>query len=348
MLVSRSPTRRLILQSVLVAIVLQVPLGVFASTTQLGQVGGAGFIIFGKVYTPDGRPAQSRIKIFAEGPQGMQRDTLSDDDGNYEIKNLNRGRYRLTAINPNDKEQYVDPIEADTNRSYSNRLQVDILLKYPLHNPDRMNVNPGVVNVDDAQAGVPKAARKAYDDGLKYQKANLADQALTSFTEAINLHPKYHQAITERSNLLLQRNQLDDAEAGFKSALTINVKYAPALRGLGACHLQQKRFKEALPYLENAFVLDPNQPLTLLLLGYANLSLDRYEEAKQCLQQALKLGPTVAGRAHVYLAEVHAHDKNFKEAADSIKTYLKLKPDASDATHLRELETQWRARIKQP
>jgi tetratricopeptide (TPR) repeat protein len=95
-------------------------------------------------------------------------------------------------------------------------------------------------------------------------------------------------------------------------------------------------------------VLEPAAPTTLILLGYANLSLDRYEEAKQCLQQALKLGQTAAARAHVYLAEIYAHEKNFKEAADSIKTYLKIKPDASDATHLKELEAQWRSRIKQP
>jgi tetratricopeptide (TPR) repeat protein len=314
---------------------------------QLGQVGGTGFIIFGRVYLPDGRPAQTRMKVFAEGPQGMQRDTLSDEDGNYELKNLNRGRYRVTAINPKDPEQYVDPIEADTNRSYANRLQVDILMKLPLHNPDRMNVNPGVVNVEDAQQGVPKAARKAYDDGVKYQKANLPDQAMSHFTEAINLHPKYYQALTERANLFMQRNQLDDAEAGFRSALTHNEKYVPALRGLGACRIQQKRYKEALPSLENAYVLEPAAPLTLLLLGYANLSLDRYEEAKQCLQQSLKLGPAAAARAHVYLAEVYAHEKHFKEAADSVKAYLKLKPDASDAAHLRELEAQWRARMKE-
>jgi hypothetical protein len=131
---------------------------------QQGQVGGPGFIIFGRVYLPDGRPAQARMKVFAEGPNGMARDTLTDDDGKYELKNLNRGRYRVTAINPNDAEHYCDPIEADTNRSYSNRLQVDVLLRLPLHNRDRMNTNAGVLNADEVQQGVPKAARKEYDE----------------------------------------------------------------------------------------------------------------------------------------------------------------------------------------
>jgi hypothetical protein len=43
---------------------------------------------------------------------------------------------------------------------------------------------------------------------------------------------------------------------------------------------------------------------------------------------------------------VFAHEQRFKEAADEIRAYLKSKPDASDATHLKELEAQWRARAK--
>jgi tetratricopeptide (TPR) repeat protein len=98
--------------------------------------------------------------------------------------------------------------------------------------------------------------------------------------------------------------------------------------------------------LERAFVIEPKVPLTLLLLGYANLSLSRYEPAKQCLEEALKLGPESSARAHVYLAEVFAHEQKFNEAADSIRRYLTLKPDAADAADLRKMESDWRARAK--
>lgn len=344
---SRSPHRFFSVCVPVFVLSLLGALGTEARAVQLGQVTpGSGFVIFGRVNLPDGRPAKSRMKVFAEGMNGMQRDVLTDEDGNYEIRGLNRGRYRVYAINPAVPEQYCDPIEADTNRSYSNRLQVDINLRLPLHNTDRVDPNPGTVDVADAQQGVPKAARKAYEEGMKLQRANRADQALSQFNQAIDLHPKYFQALTERASLLMHRNNLVEAEAGFQRALEFNKDYVPALRGLGTCQIQQKKFAAALGNLERAFFLESNSPLTLLLLGYANLSLDRYEQAKVSLQEALKLGPDVASRAHVYLAEVYAHEQNFKEAADSIRTYLKLKPDASDAKQLRELEAQWRSRIK--
>ena len=37
-----------------------------------------------------------------------------------------------------------------------------------------------------------------------------------------------------------------------------------------------------------------------------------------------------------------------KEAADEIRAYLTAKPDAPDAAQLRKLESDWRAKAKEP
>lgn len=306
---------------------------------------GGGFVIFGRVRLPDGRPAKTRMKVFIEAVNGLRRDILSDDDGNYEFRGMSGGRYRVYATNPEAPEQYCDPIEADTTRAYSNRLQVDINLKLPLHK-EKKDANPGIVSVSEAAQNVPKPALKAYEQGIKLQKENKGEQALAAFNQAVELYPEYFQALTERANLLMGRNQLTEAAADFERALRLDDKYVSALRGLGYCQIQQKQFESAVSNLERAFVIEPKVPLTLLLLGYANLSLSRYEPAKQCLEEALKLGPESAARAHVYLAEVYAHEQKFKEAADSIRQYLTMKPDSADAADLRKMESDWRARGK--
>jgi tetratricopeptide (TPR) repeat protein len=285
------------------------------------------------------------MKVFIEALNGLKRDTLSDKDGNYEFRGMSGGRYRVYATNPDAPEQYCDPIEADTNRAYSNRLQVDVNLKLPLHK-EKKDSNPGVVSAAEAAQNIPKPALKAYEQGLKLQKENKGEQALNAFNQAIELYPEYFQALTERANLLMGSGKLTDATTDFERALRLNDKYVPALRGLGYCQIQQKQYEVAVSNLERAFVMEPKVPLTLLLLGYANLSLSRYEPAKQCLEEALKLGPDSAARAHVYLAQVFAHEQKFKEAADSIRRYLSLKPDAADAASLRNMEADWRARAK--
>jgi tetratricopeptide (TPR) repeat protein len=306
--------------------------------------GQGAFLIFGRVSLPNGQPA-ARVKVFIETTSGLKRDVITDQEGNYEFRGMSAGRYRVYATNPDAPEQFSEPAESDTTRSFANRLQINVYLRLPLHS-DKKDAKPGTISVAEAAQEIPKPARKAYEQGLKLQKQNQAEAALAQFDQAIKLYPAYFQAMTERANLLMQQNKLAESEAEFARALQLNGKYAPALRGLGYCQIQQKHFPAAVSNLERAYVLEPNMPMTLLLLGYANLSLNRYEEAKQSLQQALKLGPESAARAHVYLAEVFAHEQKYKEAADAIRAYLKAQPNAADAANLQKMEADWRARSK--
>lgn len=308
---------------------------------QFGQVTpGSGFTIFGHVNLPNNKPA-IRAKVWLEGARGITRDTLTDDHGQYEIRGLVNGRYRVRATHQDYPDLVCDTMEADSNRGYANRLQIDLYFKHPVPAPPSL-LNAGIVNANDT--GIPKAARKAYEQGLKLQQEQQPDKALAQFNQAIELHPAYFQALTERGNLRMQQNKLPEAEADFAQALKTNSKYAPAWRGIGYCQLQQKNFVAAVRNLENAFALEPQVPMTLLLLGYGNLSLNRYEEARQCLQEALRLDEKTAARAHVYLGEIFAHEQKFKEAADEIRAYLKAKPEATDAAQLKEMETQWRSK----
>ncbi|MGE0886219.1 MAG: tetratricopeptide repeat protein [Blastocatellales bacterium] len=336
------PTARLIL-TVLILYIFSIT----ASAFQLGAITpNSGFVVFGRVSLPNGRPAK-KVKVFIEASSGMKRDTITNEEGNYEFRGMTTGRFRVYAVNPDAPDQYTDPAESDSTRSYANRLQIDLYLRLPLNSEkDALAGNPGTISVAEASQNIPKTARKAYDQGMKLQKDNHSEQAIVQFNQAIELYPEYFQALTERANLLMLQNKLAEAEADFVKALQINDKYTPALRGLGSCQIQQGTFAAAVSNLEKAFVLEPGSALTLFLLGYGNLSLNRYEEAKQCLQQALKIGKGSVARAHVYLAEVYAHEQKFKEAADELRQYLSSNPQASDAPQLTQLESQWRARSK--
>ena len=303
-----------------------------------------GITIFGRVVLPDGQPA-NRAHVRVEMASGFNREVITDDQGRYEMRGIVAGRYQLFATNPDAPEQFSERAETDNTRAYANRLQVDLYLRLPMHS-EKPKLKPGTVNATVAAQEIPKAARKAYDQGMKLQKENRVQEALSQFNQALNLYPEYFQALTERANLFMQQNKLAEAEADFERSLQLNSKYVPALRGLGYCQIQQKQYEAAVSNLERAFVMEPQVPLTLMLLGYANLSLARYEPAKQCLEEALKLGPESAARAHVYLAEVFAYEQKFKEAADSIRRYLTLNPVAGDAKRLKELEDQWRAQAK--
>jgi tetratricopeptide (TPR) repeat protein len=310
-----------------------------------GQVvGGGGFLVYGRVYLPDGSPAV-RVKVKLDTASSFNRETLTDNDGYYEFRGIVAGRYHLSAINRDAPEQFTDPADTDSTRAYANRLQVNLYLRLPLHDR-KEDGKAGTISATEAAQNIPKAARQAYEQGLRQQKANQNDKALLSFNQALGLFPAYVQALTERGNLYMQQNHLAEAAQDFEQALQINGQYSPALRGAGYCNLQQGKHETALAQLEKSLVYEPKIALTHMLVGYANLSLNRYEPARLALQEALKLGMDSVPRAHVYLAEVLAHEEKFKEAADEIRAYLRAKPDAADSANLQKLEEGWRAQSK--
>jgi tetratricopeptide (TPR) repeat protein len=314
------------------------------SASNPGALGQGNFVVFGRVSLPDGKHA-TRVKVKLEGSRGLTLETQTDDQGYYEFRSMGAGRYSMSATNPADPEQYSNPAISDTTRAYSNRLQIDIYLRLPLHS-NKENRKPGMLNVNEATQNIPKPARQAYEKGLRYQKENQAEKALASFNQALEMYPEYFQALTDRANLFMQHNKLADALTDFEQALQINGQYSPALRGAGYCNIQQRKYEEAIGQLEKSLLYEPKIALTHMLLGYAKLSLNRYEEAKLAFQQALKLGADNVVRARVYLAEVFAHEQKFKEAADEIRAYLRLRPEAADADSLQKLEADWRSRSK--
>ncbi len=303
-----------------------------------------GITVFGRVYLPDGQPGV-RAKVRIEIVNGFWREVWSDDQGRYEFRAIPAGRYRMTATNPEVAEQFSEPAESDSTRSFANRLQVDLYLRLPVKVGGKED-RPGVVSLEEAAQRIPGGARKSHDEATKLLRAGDEAGAIRQLNRAIDEYPEYFQALTERGSIAMGRNRLAEAITDFEQALRINGRYGPAWQGLGYCQLQQRRFEEAVGSLERAYAAAPRVPLTLLLLGYGNLSLNRYLPAQQCLEEALRIDERAAARAHVYLGEIVARAGGYEKAADHIKQYLKLNPTAADGVKLRELEDGWRRQVK--
>jgi tetratricopeptide (TPR) repeat protein len=276
---------------------------------------------------------------------GLNREVLTTDQGRYEFMNIPGGRYTLTVVNPQDPTHYTEPTLADTSRSAGNRVIVHLYLRVaPV--TAKKGAKPGVVSVAEASQQIPKEARKAYEEGLKRRGENQLDKALASFDRAIQLYPEYFQALAQHGEIRISRNQISEAVDDFERALKLYEDYEPALRGIGYCKLEQQQFAEAARYLERALSVDPNNSNSHLFLGIATLALDRRDEAFNSLQQALKLDSRGAVTAHIYLADLHAREGRYKQAADELRVYLDARPDAPNAARLRMREAELRARAK--
>ena len=327
------PARHLILVFILV----------FGSTTEPARSAQGNFIITGTVSLPDGNPAV-HIKVRISGQTGLNLETTTDGSGRYQFQ-VPGGRYRIEATNPQDSNQYTDPIEADTSRTAGNRLLVHIYLRMP-PTKQKKDPKPGVVSLAEASQQIPKDAKKAFEEGLRLKADNHIDQALKIFTRAIDLYPSYFQALAERGQLYIAKSQIAQAIADLERAVKLNEEWGPALRGLGYCYLEQQKFEDAARFLERAIAAEPGVANTHLFMGIASLALDRREPAKNALQESLRLDPKVAVTAHIYLADLYARQERYTEAADELKIYLTASPGAPNAARLKAKEAELRARTK--
>ncbi len=303
------------------------------------------FVINGSVVLPDGSPAR-RAVVRITSRQGFTREMPASDQGRFEFRDMPSGYYRLTASDPADSSLVSEPAETDTSRTATDYVSVTIFMRRP--GSASAPAKPRAVSVAEAAQKVPKEARKAYARGLKLKDEGKPDEAFESFSRAIELYPDYFQALAERGDIYVARRDLKQAAEDFERALKLDPHHGHALRGSGYCKLERHEFAAAAEELGRAITADPDNFNAHLLYGIANVELDRREAARNALRQALKLSPDGAARAHIYLANLYARERAFKEAADELQAYLQINPTAPDADRLREAEAQWRGRAVAP
>jgi predicted Zn-dependent protease len=298
------------------------------------------FTIEGKVTLPDGTPA-ANVQVKIRGGLGVSFETTANDSGRFEFMELPAGTYELEARSVSDSNLISDTVRTDTTRTATNTISVN----FSLHSvrPGNSKNKPGVITAVEAGQKVPKKARKAFEEGIKFRNDNKLDEALTSFSQAIDFYPEYFQALTARADLNLAKRQLAAAAEDFDRALSTNPRYGSALRGAGYCKLVRGEFVEATQYFDKAVTAEPDNARSYMLLGMANFELDRRDEAVKALARALELDAVQSVRAHIYLANIYYRQKQYQRAADELKSYLATAPTDPDAAKLKEMEAQWRS-----
>ncbi len=302
--------------------------------------------IQGLVSLPEGMSAERVIVTLISGA-GVPRQAYTNEQGRFEFQGIEEGGYTLTAQSMRDPHLTSESILADTSHTATGNLNINLTLRR--ESEGGANSQPAeVVSAVEADQKVPKGARRAFKDGVKFRKDNKADKALESFTRAVELYPEYFQALAERGDMHVLQRQLKAAAADFESAIKINPRYGPALRGAGYCKLEGREFAEAISYLERSITAQPDNANAYLLVGIANLELDRREPARMALFKALSFNSRHELRAYIYLGNLYARERMYKEAADQLEKYLEANPTAPDAAEIKAREAQWRTRAATP
>ena len=276
----------------------------------------------------------------------MPNKAFANDSGRLEFPGMPDGQYTVIASSPSDPNLMSDLVEMNPSRLANGNLTVQLLLRNRSDN--KKGPKPGIIRAGENEQRIPKEARKAFNDGLKFKGNDEPLKAVESFNRAVELYHDYYQAFSERGDVNVSQRKLEEAAADFDRALKINAYYGPALRGSGYCKLEKKEFADAIDLFEKSISADPNNANTHLLMGIANLELDRREPARDALQKALSFDTQPVPRAHIYLANLYARERKYLQAADELHKYIEADPAAADAAGMREIEAKWRTRAVAP
>ena len=301
--------------------------------------------IYVQVSLPNGRPAGGSLVTLTPS-SGVPRNAFANDSGRIEFSGMPESQYSLSATSPSDPNLASDVVQMNPSRTANGNLTVQLLLRD--RSDHKKGPNPGVIRAGENEQRIPKEARKAFNEGLKFKSNDEPLKAVESFNRAVELYHDYYQAFVERGDVNVLQRKLEEAAMDFDRALKINAHYGPALRGSGYCKLEKKEFADAIELFEKSISADPNNANTHLLMGIANLELDRREPAREALQKALSFDTQPVPRAHIYLANLYARERHYLQAADELHKYIEVDPVAADAAGMREIEAKWRARAVAP
>jgi tetratricopeptide (TPR) repeat protein len=135
---------------------------------------------------------------------------------------------------------------------------------------------------------------RAYNNlGLCYDSLGRFDEAIRSFTRAIELNRRQEQpSAWPALNLaasLISLNRLDEAVARLHEALSYNPKFPQAHYQLGLVLEKERKFEEAIAPLQRAIELDPLYPEPHYTLGRIYQRQGKREEAQEQIEKFKQL-----------------------------------------------------------
>jgi superkiller protein 3 len=177
----------------------------------------------------------------------------------------------------------------------------------------------------------PKNA-KAYNNlGISLRKQKKLDEAIASYTKAIRINPRFVSAYRNLGLALRDQKKLDEAVAAYRKAIEIEPKHAGAHFSLGSILRDQRKVDEAIACFRKAIELDPKHVQSHIDLGAILCDvIGDYEGAIATFRKAIELDPKSA-TAHHNFGVARERQGRLDEAIDCYRNAIELNPKCAQA-----------------
>lgn len=318
----------------------------------------------GKVALDDGTQPNSNIRIERVCGGVPRLEAHTDGKGRFSFQLGQNLSVDTDASDPSAGGQPNGPWSSSSNNGLSGNNRMDPLWNcelraaYPgyrsdvvelatrrsLDDPDLgtiilhrlANVQGSTISVTTALA--PKHAQKDYEKGLQLAEKGDMENAEKRLVAATNAYPKYAIAWFALGQVEQTQGRNEDSSKAFQAAIAADNKYVSPYEALAALAVKQAKWQDAADYSKQAIDLNPVEfPGAFWSNALANYQLKKPDAAERSARSLLKIDT-----AHKYpqaenlIAHLLAEKGSYSEAAEHLRAYLALAPNAKDAAALRQ------------
>jgi tetratricopeptide (TPR) repeat protein len=184
---------------------------------------------------------------------------------------------------------------------------------------------------------VPGQAKELYEEGLKELEKGREKEGYEKLKQAIETFPNYFLALESLANEYLNKGHYEASYVLFSKAIEANPRSISCQLGLGIAGYRLNQIPYAIQAFESAIKLNRESVDAHYWHGMALHVSGKLGEALRSLQTAEKLSDRRSPEVQWQLARVYKDQNKFKESADALELYLKLKPDAANAEEIRKV-----------
>jgi Tfp pilus assembly protein PilF len=258
--------------------------------------------------------------------------TYTNSSGSFEFDRVAPGGY--TVVASAGLQQTSDRVEVN---GWTNT----VALHMPSDDRPEDGMDGSAVSV--AQYKVPGKARDEYRKARESMQKEKLEDAGKHLAKALEICPKFADALTLRAVLALNQKNPDAAMSDLDEAVKIDPNYAMAYMVMGSALNMQSKFDEALRALQRGETLAPNYWQAHFEMGKAYIGKADYPAAISQLQRAQSMSPDQYPL--IYLLEAHAllAMKQYPEAMTALQSYLQKEPQGPNSQEAQKLLQQTQA-----
>lgn len=286
-----------------------------------GMMSGS-YTVTGKVMLPDSKPAVGvRVNVSCDFTSAS---ASTDPDGVYRVTGMPAGNCTISAKLPGF-DQVTENRQITRDTPFGMAIHVPLFIRAAPYGPS----NPLFKDV-------PAQALDKFKSGMSRVEKGQADSALTSFDEAIALHPKFAAAWYQKGQILLGKNDVDKAIEAFVKAIQIEPDYVDAKYAFGMAQFQKKSYEVSEAVFRDLLKQAPENREAHLYLGISLFYLKNPDEAESEIKKAVaaKDGDKLS-LAHLYLGQIYMQKNRNPEAIMELQRYLDLVPKAPNAERVK-------------